>query len=115
MKWYASPKYVHLAFGGGLRKLVVFFSSGEQETDHNFMLNLCTERLYYVNCEKNWNTDHARSCFCGTSLHLFLKVPEIVNCFSQIASCQIGSVIFRVLVDYFSSLVNSPHIVKPSF
>lgn len=93
----------------GLRKLVVFFSSGEQETEHNFTLNLCTERLCKL------NTDHARPCFCGTSLQSFFKVPEILNCFSQIANCQIGSVIFQVLVDYFSSLVNSPHIVKPSF
>lgn len=102
-----------LCLGIGLRKLVVFFSSGEEENDHNFILNLYTERL----CKlwKSVNTDHARPCFCGTSLQLFLKVPEKVNCFSQIASCQIGSVIFQVLVDYFSSLVNSPHIVKPSF
>lgn len=102
-----------LCLGVGLRKLVVFFSSGEEENDHNFILNLYTERL----CKlwKSVNTDHARPCFCGTSLQLFLKVPEKVNCFSQIASCQIGSVIFQVLVDYFSSLVNSPHIVKPSF
>ena len=56
------------------------------------MLNLCTERLYYVNCEKT-ETDHARPCFRGTSLLLFLKVPEEVNWFSQIASYQTGIVI----------------------
>ena len=71
----------------------MFFSSGEQETEHNFILNLCTERLCKL------NTDHARPCFCGTSLQLFLKVPEEVNCFSQIASCQIGSVVLPASAD----------------
>ena len=93
----------------GFLKLVVFFSSSEQETEHNFILNLCTERLCKL------NTDHARPCFCTFKNNCKDVPPEIVNCFSQIANCQIGSVIFQVLVDYFSSLVNSQHIVKPSF
>ena len=44
---------------------------------------------------RDLNTDHARPCFVGhTSLQLFLKRPELVNCLCKIVICQIGGVTF---------------------
>lgn len=50
MKWYASQNDHFVLVGS--RKLVVFFSSGEQETDHNFLFKWIFAGNGYVNCEK---------------------------------------------------------------
>ena len=84
-------KVCSLCLGGGLRKLVVFSSGELQETDHNFILNLCTERLCKLWKNLNWS---CKALFLWDIFAVvFESIPEIVNCFRQIASYQIGSVV----------------------